>query len=76
MPEGNCSPSESESRALVVLEPVNGALRPRCAAPPQAAFLAQLIASTEQFPQFSDKRRAAPQEADVAYRNVIERLGV
>jgi hypothetical protein len=76
MREGICSPSANESRALVVLEPVNDVQRPRCAAPPRASFLAQLIASAEKFPQYSDKRRAVPQEADAAYRDTMELLRI
>jgi hypothetical protein len=72
MLEGNRSPSES--RDLVVLEPDAGAGRPRRATPPQAAFLAQLIASAGKVPQFSDKRRAMPREADAAYHDVIARI--
>lgn len=72
MLEGNRSPSES--RELVVLEPECGSVRPRRATPPQAAFLAHLIASAEKVPQFCDKRRAMPREADAAYHDVIARL--
>ena len=73
MLEGNCSPSES--RELVVLDPERETPQPRRSSAPQASFLAQLIASAEKLPQFSDKRRAVPQEADAAYREAIARFG-
>ena len=72
MLEGNCSPSES--RELVVLEPERDAPHPRRTTAPQASFLAQLIASTEKLPQFSEKRRAVPQEAEAAYREAMARF--
>ena len=73
MLEGNYSPSES--RDLVVLDPESDAPKPRRAAPPQASFLAQLIASAEKLPQYADKRRAVPQEAETAYREAMARFG-
>ena len=72
MLEGNCSPSES--RDLVVLDPERETPQPRRAAAPQAPFLAQLIASAEKLPQFADKRRAEPQEAEAAYREAMARF--
>lgn len=72
MREVNCSPSEST--ALTVVEPQAGARRPFRPIGPQAAFLAQMIASARHVPQFCDKRRADPFEAEAAYRDVIARL--
>ena len=74
MPEGNCSPSANESRALVVLEPASDAPHPHRVVHPQAQFLAHLIACAEHVPQLCEKRRAAPQEAEAAYQDVIKRL--
>jgi len=70
MREGNCSPSGST--ALTVVEPQTRAPRPHRAAAPQAAFVAHLIASAEHVPQFCDKRRVEPQEADAAYQDAIK----
>ena len=72
MLEANDSPSES--RALVVLEPDCVEPRSHRCAPLQATFLAHLIASAEKLPQFCDKRRAGPQEADAAYQDAIKRF--
>jgi len=72
MREGNCSPSGCT--ALVVTEPRIDAQRIHRTIAPQAPFLAHLIASANKVPQFCDKRRAEPQEAEAAYRNVMARL--
>jgi hypothetical protein len=72
MLEGNCSPSES--RELTVLEPESDAPRLVRATAPQACFLAQLIASAEKLPQYSQKRRAVPQEVEAAYREAMARF--
>jgi hypothetical protein len=73
MREGNCSPSGST--ALTVVEPRPDATRSHRTAAPQAAFLAHLIASAGHIPQFCDKRRVEPQEAEAAYRDAIKRFG-
>ena len=72
MREGNCSPSEST--ALTVVEPQTRAPHPHRAAAPQAPFVAHLIASANKVPQFCDKRRVEPQEAEAAYRDAIRRF--
>jgi hypothetical protein len=73
MREGNCSPSGST--ALTVVEPQVDAVRPHRAAAPQAAFVAHLIASANKVPQFCDKRRVEPQEAEAVYQDAIKRFG-
>ncbi len=59
-----------EGRALVALAAPAAAIPPRCHR--QAAFLAHLIATQQQFPQTRARRRAEPDQAVTAYRTAAE----
>lgn len=56
------------SRAMVALTPPAG-LRSSPEVRQQAPFLAQLLATKDQHPQTRERRRAAPEDVLVAYRN-------
>jgi hypothetical protein len=75
MLEGNYSPSEnSESRALVCVEPELVAPHPHRVTHYESNFLTHLIAMAEQVPQMRERRRAEPAEAAAAYQSSLERF--
>ena len=64
---------ETQSRALITLEPLAPSERPpRLTRHPAAAFLAQLIATEMQAPQTRARRRAEPDEAIAIYRSMTK----
>lgn len=67
VPDGE--PAGSESRALVVLDPLQDHSG-QSTAPRYAPFVAHLVATKDQHPQTRERRRANPSDALAAYRAV------
>ncbi|TAK47436.1 MAG: hypothetical protein EPO23_10335 [Xanthobacteraceae bacterium] len=64
-----------DSRALTVTEPPRPATPPPSSSPrPQAAFVTQLIAVAQQWPQTRARCRAEPQAAAALYRDALSRI--
>jgi hypothetical protein len=66
-PENESEPTGSESRALVVLDPLKGHSG-QPANHRYAPFVAHLVATKDQHPQTRERRRADPHDAVAAYR--------
>lgn len=66
-PQQSSEATESESRALIALDPLRG--RPQqMTAHRYAPFIAHLVATKDQHPQTRERRRADPVDAMAAYR--------
>jgi hypothetical protein len=68
-PSAEWTSSPDDSRALVVVQPVQQVEPPRIGSNrASASFLAQLIAIDQQAPQTRVRRRAGPEQASRTYR--------